>query len=122
MQAETRVVPTETKPNCPFPSQLQIVPPLEQGRVSIAAPIDIPFTEVNKILEVQLKGRKFPDDPNAAAEVTVQRASVAPSGDRLLISLQVKAHEKRAGSASARTRMFSSGAGRSSIPRTKFSG
>ena len=44
---------------------------------------------------MQLKGRKFPDDPNAAAEVTVQRASVAPSGDRLLISLQVKAREKK---------------------------
>jgi len=95
VQAETRVVPTETKPNCPFPSQLQIVPPLENGRVSIAAPIDIPFTEVNRILEAQLKGRKFPDDPNAAAEVIVQKASVAPSGDRLLISLQVKAREKK---------------------------
>jgi len=95
VQAETRVVATATKPNCPFPTQLQIVPPLEQGRVSIAAPIDIPFTEVNKILDAQLKGRKFPDDPNATAEVTVQKASVAPSGDRLLISLQVKAREKK---------------------------
>jgi hypothetical protein len=95
IQAETRVVPSATKPNCPFPSQLQIVPPLEQGRVAIAAPIDIPFTEVNRILEAQLKGRKFPDDPNAATEVTVQKASVAPSGNRLLISLQVKVREKK---------------------------
>jgi hypothetical protein len=95
VQAETRIVPSATKPSCPFPSQLQIVPPLDQGRVAIAAPIDIPFTEVNRIMEAQLKGRKFPDDPNAAAEVTVLRASVAPSGDRLLITLQVKAREKK---------------------------
>jgi len=95
VQAETRVVPTETKPNCPFPAQLQIVPPLDQGRVSIAAPIDIPFIEVNRLIEAQLKGKKFPDDPNAAAEVTVLRASVAASGDRLLISLRVKAREKK---------------------------
>ena len=66
-----------------------------RARVSIAAPIDIPFTEVNRLLEAQLKGRKFPDDPNSPAEVTIQRARVAPSGDRLLISLQVKAREKK---------------------------
>jgi hypothetical protein len=95
VQAETRIMPSATKPSCPFPSQLQIVPPLDQGRVAIAAPIDIPFTEVNRIMETQLKGRKFPDDPNAAAEVTVLRASVAPSGDRLLITLQVKVREKK---------------------------
>ena len=95
VQAETRVVPTQTKPNCPFPAQLQIVPALDIGRVAIAAPIDIPFTEVNKILEAQLKGRTFPDDPSAAGDVTVQKANVAPSGDRLLISLQVKAREKK---------------------------
>ena len=95
VQAETRIVGSATKPNCPFPSQLQIVPPLDQGRVAIAAPIDIPFTEVNRLMEAQLKGKNFPDDPKAAAEVTVLRSSVAPSGDRLLISLQVKAREKK---------------------------
>ena len=95
VQAETRIVPSATKPNCPFPAQLQIVPPLDQGRVSIAAPIDIPFTEVNRLMEAQLKGKKFPDDPNAPAEVTVLRANVAPSGDQLLISLQVKARERK---------------------------
>ncbi len=94
VQAETRIVSSDTKPSCPFPLQLQIVPPLDQGHVAIAAPIDIPFTEINRIMEAQLKGRKFPDNPNAAAEVTVLRASVAPSGDRLLITLQVKAREK----------------------------
>jgi hypothetical protein len=95
VQAETRVVPTATRPVCPFPNTLHIVPHMEQGRVAIAAPIDVPFSEVNKLLEAQLKGRKFPDDPNAIGEVTVLRASVAPSGDRLLMSLQVRAREKK---------------------------
>jgi Domain of unknown function (DUF4403) len=95
VQAETRIVPSATKPNCPFPSQLQIVPPLDLGKVAIAAPIDIPFTEVNRVLEAQLKGKTFPDDSNAAAEATIQRATVAASGDRLLISLQIKAREKK---------------------------
>jgi len=95
VQAETRVVPSRTNPNCPFPSQLKIVPPLQEGRVAIAAPIDIPFTEVNKIIEAQLKGKTFGDDPTSAAEIIVQRATIVPSGDRLLISLQVKAREKK---------------------------
>ncbi|HKA79489.1 MAG TPA: DUF4403 family protein, partial [Xanthobacteraceae bacterium] len=46
VQAQTRIVPNETKPNCPFPAQLELVPQAEQGRVNIAVPIDIPFTEV----------------------------------------------------------------------------
>jgi hypothetical protein len=95
VQAETRVVASATKPSCPFPNRLNIVPQLEQGRVAIAAPIDIPFTEVNRLLDAQLKGKKFPDDPKAAGEVVVRRASVQPSGDRLLISLQVKARETK---------------------------
>jgi hypothetical protein len=95
VQAETRVVPTATQPVCPFPSQLHIVPHVEQGRMAIAAPIDIPFTEVNRLLEAQLKGRKFPEDASAIGEVTVLRASLLPSGDRLLMSLQVKAREKK---------------------------
>jgi hypothetical protein len=95
VQAETRIVPTRTTPSCPFPLQLQIVPAVEQGRVAIAAPIDIPFTEVNRILDAQLKGRKFPDDASAAGEVTVLKATVAPAGDRLLISLKVRARETK---------------------------
>lgn len=94
-QMETRVVPGETKPDCPFPANLELVPPMEQGRVSIATPIDVPFTEINKLLEAQLTGRKFPEDGSGSVEVTVRRASIAASGDRLLISLRVKASEKK---------------------------
>ena len=44
VQADTRIVPTETKPNCPFPQALDLVPQTNDGSVNIAVPIDIPFT------------------------------------------------------------------------------
>jgi hypothetical protein len=95
VHAETRIVSSETKPDCPFPAQLQIVPPMDQGKVAIAVPIDVPFTELNRILEGQLKGKTFPDDPNAPVHATVQQATLASSGDRLLLSLKVNAREKK---------------------------
>jgi Domain of unknown function (DUF4403) len=95
VQAETRIVPSETKPDCPFPAQLELVPQMEQGRVNIAVPIDIPFTEVNRLLEVQLKGKTFPEDKASAFAATVQKVNLAASGARLLISLRVKANENK---------------------------
>ncbi len=95
VQAETRIVPSETKPSCPFPAQLDIVPQLEQGRVNLAVPIDVPFTELNRLLEAQLKGKTFPEDQSGAFAVNVRGVNVTPSGDRLLISLRVKANEKK---------------------------
>ena len=49
--------------------QLEIVPPLEQGRVNIAVPIDVPFTEVNRLIEAQLTGKTFPQDKSSALAV-----------------------------------------------------
>jgi len=95
VQAETRIVPTETKPDCPFPAQLELVPQLDQGRVNIAVPIDLPFTEVNRLLEAQLKGKTFPDDKSGGFAATVQGVQLAASGDRLLMSLRVQANERR---------------------------
>jgi hypothetical protein len=95
LQAETRISPAETKPNCPFPQQLQIVQQLDQGRVAIGVPIDVPFTEVNRLIEAQLKGRNFPEDGGGSFAVTVLGANVAPSGGQLLISLRVKAREQK---------------------------
>jgi len=95
VQADTRIVPNETKPDCPFPAQLELVPQMERGRVNIAVPIDIPFTEVNRLLEVQLKGKTFPEDKSSAFAATVQKVNVAASGDRLLMSLRVRANEKK---------------------------
>ncbi len=94
VQAETRVVPAQSKPDCPFPANLEIVPQTDQGRVNIAVPIDVPFTEVNRALAAQLDGKTFPRDGGGPYEATVRSASLAASGDRLLISLRVKAREK----------------------------
>jgi Domain of unknown function (DUF4403) len=95
VQAETRIVPTETRPTCPFPAQLEVVPRPEQGRVQIAVPIDIPFPALDKLLEAQLIGKTYPQDGSGPVDITIRRASLAPSGDRLLISLRVKAREKK---------------------------
>src|ERR1700744_2514572 len=94
IEAETRIVPSETKPNCPFPDKISIVPPTAAG-VSIGVPIDLPFTELDKILGTQLAGRTFPEDGSGSVDVTVKRATVAAAGDRLLISLLVHAKEKK---------------------------
>jgi hypothetical protein len=95
VEAETRIVPTETKPSCPFPANLELVPQAAAGRVSIAVPIDVPFTEVNRLVEAQLTGKTFSTDKGGGVEATVRSAKIVPSGDRLLISLRVVAAEKK---------------------------
>lgn len=94
IEAETRITPAETKPDCPFPATISIVPPTPGG-VSIGVPIDVPFTDLSKIMTAQLAGRTFPEDSSGSTDVTVKRASVAASGDRLLISLLISAREKK---------------------------
>ena len=94
IEAETRITPVETKPSCPFPATISIVPPTP-GRVAIGVPVDMPFTEINKIVEAQFAGKTFPEDGSGSVDVTVKRATVAASGNRLLISLLVNAKEKK---------------------------
>ncbi len=94
LEAETRITPAQTQPDCPFPATLAIVPPAP-GRVSIGVPIDMPFTELSKIVEAQFAGKTFPEDGSGSVDVTVKRAGIAASGDRLLISLLVNAREKK---------------------------
>ncbi len=94
VELETRIIPSETKPDCPFPAQLDIVPQTEQGRISIATPIDIPFTDLDKLLEARLYGKTFPEEGGGPVAITVRRVALAASGDRLLVSLRVKAQEK----------------------------
>ena len=94
LEAETRITPAQTQPDCPFPAALTIVPPAP-GRVAIVVPVDIPFTELGKLLETQLAGRTFPEDGSGAVDVTVKRVGIAASGDRLLISLLTNAKEKK---------------------------
>src|ERR1700731_3285627 len=94
IEAETRITSVQTKPDCPFPAKISIVPPTPGG-VSIGVPIDMPFTDISKIVEAQFAGRTFPEDGSGPVDVTVKHASVAASGDRLLISLLVNAKEKK---------------------------
>ena len=94
IEAETRITPLQTKPDCPFPATITIVPPTPGG-VSIDVPIDVPFTDISKIVEAQFAGRTFPEDGSGSVDVTVKRATVNASGDRLLISLLVNAREKK---------------------------
>ena len=94
IEAETRITPQPTKPDCPFPDKINIVPPT-QGGVAIAVPIDLPFADVDKIIAAQLVGHTFPEDGSGPAEVYVKSANLAASGERLLISLNVKAREKK---------------------------
>jgi len=95
VQAETRILPNETRPTCPFPAQLELGPPMQDGVLAVGVPIDMPFTELNKLLEPQLKSRHFPEDGSGSVDVEVLRANLSASGERLLISLRVKVREKK---------------------------
>ena len=95
VQAETRIASNTTNPDCPFPAQLDLVPQMERGRISIDVPIDIPFNEVNRLIETQLKGKVFPVDKNGAINATVQSVNLAASDNRLLITLGIRANETR---------------------------
>jgi hypothetical protein len=94
VQADTRIVPTETKPNCPFPQQLDLVQQATDGSVSIAVPIDIPFTEVSRLLETQIGGKTYPEDGSGTFAATIKHVAIAASGDRLLISLLVNVKKR----------------------------
>ena len=94
IEAETRITETQTNPDCPFPATIAIGPPTP-GRISIGMPVDMSFTALTKLVEAQLAGKTFPEDGSGPVDVTVQHAKVAASGDRLLISLLVKAKEKK---------------------------
>src|SRR3954463_16779653 len=94
LEAETRVTTTPTKPDCPFPDKISIVPPTGSG-VNIGVPIDVPFTEINKLIAAQMVGHTYPEDGSGPVDVTVKHVNVVPSNDRLLISLLVRAKEKK---------------------------
>ena len=94
VEAETRITSEQTKPDCPFPPTISIIPPTPGG-VHIGVPIDLPFTEIDKLLETQFAGRTFPEDGSGPVDITVKHATVAASGERLLISLLVHAKEKK---------------------------
>ncbi|MBO0712659.1 MAG: DUF4403 family protein, partial [Acetobacteraceae bacterium] len=90
VEADTRIVPAATEPDCPFPANLEIVPQAGQGQVKIAVPVDVPFIEVNRLIGARLASQTFKAD-KAGMTLTVRGATVVPSGERLLISLRVSA-------------------------------
>ena len=94
LEAETRITPTRTQPDCPFPEKITIIPPTEGG-LRIGVPIELRFAEINKIIEAQFVGKTFPEDGSGPVDVRVKHAAVTASGDRLLISLLVHAKEKK---------------------------
>lgn len=94
VQAQTRIVPAATKPDCPFPAQLDLVPQANEGTLDIAVPIDVPFSEVGRLIEAQFKGKTLPEDGSGSFAATIKRAAVAASGDRLLISLLVNVRKR----------------------------
>src|SRR5260221_4500729 len=69
IEAETRITPLQTKPDCPVPATINIVPPTPGG-VSIGLPIDVPLTDLNQSLDAQLAGRTSPEDGSGAGDVT----------------------------------------------------
>jgi Domain of unknown function (DUF4403) len=95
VQTDTRITAAETKPTCPFPKTIELVPPMQNGKLMVGLPIDIPFTMLDALLEAQLKGHHYPDQKDAAFDVTVRSVHVAAAGGRLLISLRVHAVEKK---------------------------
>src|SRR5579885_287391 len=95
VQAETRVSATQTKPTCPFPAKLELVPPMQDGKLAVGLPIDIPFTDLNTLLEARLQGHRYPEDGKAPVDVEVLHVNIGASGDRLLIALDVRAHEEK---------------------------
>jgi Domain of unknown function (DUF4403) len=58
-------------------------------------PIDIPFAEINRLMEAQLKGKIFPEDRSGSFTATIRSVNFAASGDRLLISVGVRANETK---------------------------
>jgi len=94
LEAETRITATETTPDCPFPDTITIGPPSGTG-VNISMPIDVSFTEINRILQTHLVGQTFPKDGSGRVKVTINAASVTPSPPWLITSLTIRAIEKK---------------------------
>ena len=87
---------------------------MERGHVNIGIPIDIPFTEITRLMEAQLVGKTFPLDRGSPFTATVRGVNVAASGGRLLISMRVKANENKTWFGLGARRPSTSGGGRRS--------
>ena len=96
VQADSRIIANENKPSCPFPAKVEIVPPLTQGRVADRCADRRALHRGQSPAGGAAQGQEFPGRrQRVRSSVTVLRAKVAASGDRLLISLLVKAKERK---------------------------
>jgi hypothetical protein len=121
VQAETRITPAQSKPDCPFPAQLELVPPMDNGRLAVGVPIDVPFGELNKLLEAQLKGRHFPDDASAPVDVEMRNAHIAVRQQAADFIAREGAREEELVRLRRRCDRADLGASRRSTPRTRCS-
>jgi len=95
IESLNRITSSASKPECPFPAQLQIVPAPAHSSIEVGLPIDVPFTALNALLQAQLKGHHYPEDGSGPVDIEVRGVHVAAAADRLLIALKVKAREKK---------------------------
>ena len=115
VQAETRITPSETKPVCPFPAKLELVPPMDDGKLAVGLPIDVPFSALDMLLEAQLKGHRYPEDAQHAGRRRgaqgAYRRQRRPAADRArrqgareeeLVRLRRQRHRSDLGQAGAR--------------------
>jgi hypothetical protein len=49
---------------------------MDEGRLQIGMPIDVPFTELDKLLEAQLKGHRYPEDNSTPVDIEVRRVRI----------------------------------------------
>jgi hypothetical protein len=89
IEAEIRISDSETRPDCPFPSELVLVDPPAEGPLAVAAPVELTFGAVNAAL-TRLNGRTVEDRARGIA-VEIGRVTVRPAGTRLLVSAEVRA-------------------------------
>src|SRR5258708_38456814 len=66
-----------------------------QGGVNVTAPKDIPFPTVKGRLKATPRGKSLRVEKRRASPATIRSVNLAASGDRLLLSLGVKANENK---------------------------
>src|SRR5262249_59683718 len=65
------------------------------GERKAAGRRDIPYTETCRLLEAQQKEKTFPEKKSESFTATIEGINLAASGDRLLMSVRVRANETK---------------------------
>ena len=94
VQAETRIVTAATKPTA-VPGKTRTGTADGQRQARRRRTHRPALHRPQQAAGNPAPGKRFPDDASAPVEVEVLSAAIGASGDRLLILLRVKAHERR---------------------------